>query len=305
VKILIAEDQPIAAESLRRTLALLGHEVSVAADGAAAWEALQATQISLLISDWVMPRMNGVELCQRVRAGALDRYVYTILLTSKDRREDRLKGLRAGADDFLTKPLDPDELAVRLEVAGRILGVHEELARRNARLAELASIDGLTGVKNRRRFHEELDTHFALWVRKGTPLSLVLLDLDHFKQYNDTFGHPAGDEVLRAVAGLLEGATRECDVAARYGGEEFAVLLPATGADGAAEIAERLRERIELAPWALWGVTASLGVATADGHTRDGAALVEAADRALYDSKRSGRNRVTRHRRAVWSPTGA
>jgi len=302
MKILIAEDHPFSALFLRRLLERMGHEVTVTTDGVQAWETLQTTPFSVLISDWVMPRMNGLELCQRIRGTTLDSYVYAILLTSKDRRQDRLEGLRAGADDFLTKPPDLDELAVRLEVAARILKVHDELARQNARLAELASIDELTGVKNRRRFHEDLDIWFALWARKKTPpLSLVLLDVDRFKEYNDTFGHPAGDEVLRAVAGMLRDITREHDVAARYGGEEFVVLLPSTSADDAVVIAERLRDRIEQVPWALRAVTASLGVATTDTHITSSAALVEAADRALYHSKRAGRNRVTHDRHVTRS----
>src|SRR3954451_3131712 len=145
MKILIAEDNRTAALFLRKTLERMGHEIAVAADGIEAWESVQTTPVPLLISDWVMPRMNGLELCRRVRSRVDGVYTYVILLTSKDLRGDRLEGLRAGADDFLTKPPDPEELAVRLEVAGRILGVHAELARQNAKLVELASVDELTG----------------------------------------------------------------------------------------------------------------------------------------------------------------
>ena len=299
MKILIAEDNPTSAMFLRRTLERLGHEVTVTADGAAAWEAVQASPVTLLISDWVMPRMDGLELCRKIRARESGEYTYVVLLTSKDLRGDRLEGLRAGADDFLTKPPDAEELAVRLEVAGRIIAVHEALARQNARLAELAAVDELTGAKNRRRFREDLEMFFAVSARHGTLLSLVMLDVDHFKQYNDAFGHPAGDDVLRAVSLALREATRDQDVVARYGGEEFVVLLPSTSADDAMVVAERLRERIERLPWTLRGVTASLGVATTGPGIPDSSALVESADQALYLSKRSGRNRVTSHRLAV------
>jgi diguanylate cyclase (GGDEF)-like protein len=194
------------------------------------------------------------------------------------------------------------DLTERKQAESALRQAHDELARQNAKLADLASVDELTRVKNRRRFQEDMDIFFSISVRKGTPLSLVMLDVDHFKQYNDTFGHPAGDEVLRAVAGLLREATREHDVAARYGGEEFVVLLPSTSADDAMVMAERLRDRIERVPWALRKVTASLGVATTAGDIPTGAALVEAADHALYRSKRAGRNRVTHHRHAVAVP---
>lgn len=299
MRILIAEDQPTSALFLLRTLERMGHEVDVAHDGLQAWEVLQRGLTPVLISDWMMPRMDGLELCRRVRSRAANSYTYVILLTSKDRREDRLEGLRAGADDFLTKPPDADELAVRLGVASRILSVHEALARQNARLAELATVDELTGVKNRRRFREDLDMFFALWARQETPFSLVMLDVDHFKQYNDAFGHPAGDDVLRTVAGLLREGTRQQDVVARYGGEEFVVLLPSTTADDALNMAERLRERIEQSSWSLRNVTVSAGVSTTAPDITSSSSLVVAADQALYRSKRFGRNRVTHERYAI------
>jgi diguanylate cyclase (GGDEF)-like protein len=305
MKILIAEDNPTSALFLRRTLSGKGHEVIVTADGIDAWEAMQAGPVPLLISDWVMPRMNGLELCRLVRGREACDYTYVILLTSRDGRADRLEGLRAGADDFLTKPLDPDELAVRLEIAGRILAVHEALARQNAKLAELASVDELTGVKNRRRFREDLDMYFALWSRQKTPLSLIMLDVDNFKRYNDAFGHPAGDEVLRGFARQLREGSRDHDVVARYGGEEFVVLLPSTPPDDAIYIAERLRVRIERMPSALRPITASLGVATTCDALPACSALVEAADQALYRSKHSGRNRVTHYRQLTETDANA
>jgi diguanylate cyclase (GGDEF)-like protein len=220
-------------------------------------------------------------------------------LTSRESREDKLEGLRAGADDFLIKPPDPDELAVRLEIAGRILNVHEVLAEKNRRLAELATIDELTQLWNRRRFNEDLEQQVAISTRAGTPLSLILLDVDRFKQYNDTYGHPAGDEVLRGVSATLRACVREHDMVARFGGEEFAVLLPTTDADAALVVAERLRAAIAARPWPLGTVTASFGVATARPARAESAArLVEQADQALYRAKRAGRNRVAHDREA-------
>jgi two-component system chemotaxis response regulator CheY len=294
MKILIAEDQKVAALYLRRTLEKLGHEVEIAPDGEAAWRMICDGGVSLLISDWMMPNLDGPELCRRLRASPPNRYIYIILLTSLDRHEDRVKGLRAGADDFLTKPPDPDELAVRLEIAERILAVHDQLARQNALLAELAATDELTGAKNRRRFREDLDLFFAQANRLGLPLSVIMLDIDHFKRYNDAFGHPAGDHVLQQVGRMLRSTVRGHDVVARYGGEEFVVLLPATSAADAFEVAERLRGSIAGHDWPHRAVTASFGVATYGPDTPDAVALVERADRALYASKEAGRNR-TRH----------
>ncbi|HZW35055.1 MAG TPA: diguanylate cyclase [Isosphaeraceae bacterium] len=292
MKILIAEDQPTAALFLRRNLEKMGHEVAIAPDGETAWQMIRHGEASVLISDWMMPNLDGLELCQRLRTTGCDRYIYIILLTSLDRREDRLQGLRAGADDFLTKPPDQDELALRLEIAERILAVHDQLAQYNLRLAELATTDELTGVKNRRRFREDLDLLFSQAVRHNLPLSLILLDIDHFKQYNDTFGHPAGDQVLQGIGATLRAAVRRHDVVARYGGEEFVVLLPATDAGDAAELAERLRSTIAGRPWPHRTVTASFGVATTDSDIASAAALVDNADRALYQAKQTGRDRI-------------
>ena len=244
MKILIAEDQAPSALYLSRTLENMGHEVAVAPDGEHAWRLVKSGLAPLLISDWMMPLLDGPSLCRRIRSDAAERYTYIILLTSRDRKEDRLEGLRAGADDFLTKPPDSDELAVRLEIAERILKVHAQLARQNERLSELAAIDELTGTKNRRRFREDLDLLYAQAQRLASPLSLIMLDLDHFKEYNDTFGHPAGDEILRRVGSALRSALRSHDVVARYGGEEFVILLPATDEDEAMVVAERLRSSI-------------------------------------------------------------
>ena len=296
MQILIAEDQPTAALFLSRTLEKMGHHVAVARDGEEAWRTLRQGAAPLLISDWMMPNLDGPNLCRRIRAVGGDRYIYIILLTSRDRREDRLTGLRAGADDFLTKPPDADELALRLEIAERILAVHDQLARQNTRLAELATVDELTGTKNRRRFREDLELLFTQALRMRSSLSLIMLDIDHFKQFNDTFGHPAGDDVLHRVGSILSTAVRSHDVVARYGGEEFVVLLPATEADEALEVAERLRIAISSRTWLHRQVTASLGVATTCSDTLTAAILLNQADQALYHSKQNGRDRSSHHR---------
>lgn len=170
-----------------------------------------------------------------------------------------------------------------------------ELMQAISRLVELAATDALTGLRNRRFFNESLDTACSLGHRHGLPLSMIMVDVDHFKQYNDTFGHRAGDDVLRVVAATLRESVREHDVAARYGGEEFAVLLMATDAEGAIQFSERLRETVASFLWPLRQITISLGVATLEPTTKEPCDLVEAADQALYRSKLAGRNRVTHH----------
>ena len=271
----------------------MGHEVNTADGGEAAWEAIQRDPSFLVISDWIMPGMDGLELCRRIRERKGEHYTYFVLLTARDNPRDRLEGLRAGADDFLAKPAEPQELAVHLQIAGRILGVQAELERQNGRLEALATTDELTGLNNRRRFFEALDCHFALASRQRLPLSLVMLDVDHFKAYNDEFGHSAGDDVLRGVAELLRDRTRGHDTAARYGGEEFVVLLPATGPIVARGMAERLRGAFERRAWPRRPITVSLGVATMTPRMRRAAELVDQADRALYHAKGGGRNRVS------------
>jgi two-component system chemotaxis response regulator CheY len=299
MKILIAEDQAPTSRYLRRLLEQMGHEVIEAGDGEEAWELIRRDQSLLLISDWMMPRLDGLELCRRIRSQITEGYIYIILLSARTGRDDKLKGLNAGADDFLTKPLDADELCVRLEIASRILEVHQTLGRQNSRLIEMATTDELTGVNNRRRFGEDLHLHAALAARHGLPLSLIMLDVDHFKHFNDSFGHPAGDEVLRTIATILRSEVREHDLVARYGGEEFVLLLPSTGSEAATEVAERLRKAISKGTWNMVPLTASFGVATTDPtHSISVEELIAQADEALYHSKNAGRNRVTH----IWSP---
>ena len=227
-----------------------------------AWRLIQQEHFPVVLSDWMMPGLDGLELCRRIRSLAGRPYTYFVMFTGRAGFEDRLEALAAGADDFLGKPFDPRELVARLEIARRLLAIQDELERKNVALRELATTDELTGLKNRRSFFEMLESYFALAARQRSPLSLVLLDVDHFKTYNDAFGHPAGDQLLRGVADVLRGTTRAHDTVARHGGEEFAVLLPATGSVVARSLATRLQETIERRDWPHSPVTASFGVAT-------------------------------------------
>lgn len=474
MRVLVAEDTPVSAMVLRRALERHGHEVTVATDGAEAWPLIETGLYPLVVSDWMMPEVDGLELCRRMRQSPVSRFCYMILLTARSAREDRIEALQAGADDFLVKPLDAGELAARLAVAERIINMQSELTGRaeelermhenmrrqndhlanltqtmrlaqdrfhylfdglpapcfsydvdgvvrewnrscarvfgweshdafmrniwdvigpsepearaacermfrntieqavigeaprpvewraysrdgraidllsntipmrlhhgevtgaisasvditemkvlqselglhlgkardlntrleaqartleqaNERLGRLAITDGLTGLVNHRRFREDLERNYEESLATGRPLSIVILDVDRFKSFNDTFGHPAGDQVLSGLAAILRDNARERFSVARYGGEEFVAVLPGTGIHGGMTVAERLRMAIASHQWPLRPITASFGVATAPPVDGGPSALVDAADRALYQAKALGRNRV-------------
>ncbi len=447
MRVLIAEDSTVALKVLERSLRQLGYEVVVAPDGGAAWRAYQVDPTPIVITDWEMPEMSGLELCRAIRSHGGAHYTYLMMLTARGQKEDKLEALEAGADAFLSKPLDTAELQASLRVAERILlaeatlqqqkqqlqdlneelqsqnesllltqrliehanrrftelfehvpvacftvdlegrihewnlaaqqlygyakeevlfqsvyekvfhgasasRLHEMLQRvlqgstitgiesedhdregnlhyvirsafpiRNAqreavgaivsvvdvtyrveyenqlkalnqKLQSLAVTDGLTGLHNHRAFQDYLEEQFQLAVRNRLPLSLILMDVDHFKQYNDTFGHQAGDEVLRTVAQILKERVREGDFVARYGGEEFVVVLPRADEESAAMVAERLRQAVEAENWTLRPVTGSFGVASLRPDMETRQELIEAADQALYQAKKNGRNRV-------------
>jgi two-component system chemotaxis response regulator CheY len=293
MKILIVDDQKTTGLALSQILEAHGHDTRLITSGADAWDAITSEDWRLILTDWVMPDMDGLELCRRIRGRVGDPYRYVIMVTAHSERTQRLEGLEAGADDFLTKPVDEEELLVRLAIARRILAVQADLEEKNRCLAELADTDPLTGLANRRRLTR---------ITGGRPadgplssLSVVSLDIDHFKSYNDKFGHTAGDKVLRIVSRLLRSGTRPDDLVARTGGEEFVIVMPRTGSDEAVAIAERLRCSIAEFQWPLRKVTASLGVATVRGplSSVSYSVALEAADRAVYGSKAAGRNRVT------------
>jgi diguanylate cyclase (GGDEF)-like protein len=295
MRVLIAEDEEVTAARLRGCLVAMGHDVVVATDGLQAWELIQKDHMPLVISDWSMPHLDGPSLCRRIRGQVDSLYTYVMLLTAKAGQADRMDGLRAGADDFLIKPVHPDELAVRLEIARRILAVQERLQRQNEMLAELASTDELTGLANRREFFRMLETNFAVATRQGIPLSLVFFDVDHFKTYNDAFGHIAGDGALRMFGQTVRATVREHETVARYGGEEFAAILLGTSRGAARDAAERLRSAIAKRDWPHRRITASFGVSTIGPAVRTVTQLVDQADVALYLSKRQGRDRVSHY----------
>ena len=304
MKILIADDSPTPRLMLQRELEGLGHECIVACDGTEAWELFQGSGVDVVVSDWMMPGMDGDELCRRVRADTEAPYAYFILHTSLEDLKHVVQGMQAGADDYLTKPFQRDQLATRLIAADRITALHRQLASQQAELERLNSMlfedsrhDRLTGLGNRRRLDEDLERLADQVRRYDHALSVVLFDVDRFKQYNDSAGHAAGDEVLRRVAGTLAEQCRSADAAYRYGGEELLVAFPEQDLRRASIAAERMRSAIEGLAIPHPGVTPPAVVTVSGGVACMGAAetvasLLGRADAALYRAKEEGRNRI-------------
>ncbi len=295
MKVLVAEDNPVTRRLLQRSLERWDYEVVVASDGTEARQILFSSDApKLAILDWIMPGIDGVEICRDLRQRDCASYIYTLLLTSKATREDLLKGLAAGADDYLVKPIDPLELQARLRSGQRILALQDQLIAARESMREQATRDPLTGVWNRREALDVLQREFHRARRLHAPLVVVMLDLDHFKRINDTRGHQAGDAVLTEVARRLLTVMRPYDSLGRYGGEEFMVIAPGCDAQSGLELAERLRESVAAAPVSLLcdslAVTLSLGVASL-ADDADPESLIHRADQALYSAKNAGRNR--------------
>jgi diguanylate cyclase (GGDEF)-like protein len=291
--VLVVDDDEIAARALRRVIENLGHRCVVAPDGARALEIVATSQVDIVFSDWRMPALDGLELCRAIRALG-ERYIYFILMTGSHERRGLLDAMRAGADDYLEKPLDIDTVEARLLCAQRVLHVHETLRQRNRtlrrdsqRFLEISRVDALTGVGNRRSLGDDLAVARDALGRYGTACAVAMCDVDHFKTYNDAFGHIAGDHALKQVVGAIERALRASDRVYRFGGEEFVVLLPEQDRTRARAAMERVRKAVERsAP-----VTISVGITELRRDDLDETAI-ERADEALYEAKRSGRNRV-------------
>jgi diguanylate cyclase (GGDEF)-like protein len=253
-----------------------------------------------MITDWEMPEMDGVALCRAVRSANLDGYVYTILLTSRDAIEHLVQGLQAGADDYLTKPVLEPELLARLNTGKRIVTLERSLRAVNEENRRLSVTDALTGAFNRRYLMEKLPQEIERSARYDHRVSLLMCDIDHFKRVNDTYGHQAGDEVLRSVVSLIRTQVRNTDWIARYGGEEFVIVLPETTYTNARKVADTLREALTQLPIDFQGatlnVTASFGVTGWENAVPAEAsvdAMVARCDASVYESKAAGRNRVS------------
>jgi two-component system, cell cycle response regulator len=298
VKVLIAEDDMVSRRLLEASLTRWGYGVAVTRDGFEAWEVLQGTDPPpLAILDWMMPGMDGVEVCRKVRQRGQEPYIYLLLLTTKGRKENIIEGLDAGADDYLTKPFDPHELQVRLRTGKRIVTLQAELIEARETLRIQATHDPLTGLWNRRAILDILANELARSRREGVPVAVVIADLDHFKRINDSYGHMVGDTALCEAVSRMRGLLRPYDAIGRYGGEEFLMVLPGCTSQDALKLAERLRIGIGQEPVKIPGgtiaLTSSLGVAASDAiAVPDATALIRAADTALYRAKAGGRNYV-------------
>jgi two-component system, cell cycle response regulator len=285
--ILVVDDNPDKLNLIKAALDLAGYNVTTATDGDEALTAIESYQPDLVITDVMMPRMNGYELAQRIRANPVTKFIPVIMQTAAGRRtEDLRRANEAGALGYITDPTDLDLLLARTRTLLEFkayLDVCEEAA----------FTDHLTGLANRRRFERQLEREVARMERYGHAFSLLMIDIDRFKDLNDSFGHDAGDDAIRRLSKVLREGTRGIDLAARIGGEEFAVLLVETSKQGGFEVAERLRAAIKVLemPKARY-ITASFGVAECPTDAQTAAGVLKAADVALYEAKRNGRDRV-------------
>ncbi len=327
-RVLIVDDDPAMLRLLEKYLVKSGYDVLQATNGQEALRIVLAEAPAIVVTDWMMPEMDGLELCRTLRQHEGVRFVYLIIVTAHSDVDHLVEAFAAGADDFLSKPVDKHELVARLragehiarleyDLSKRTIEVHrlnaematanERLAMVNDKLKRMATTDELTGLLNRREAMNKLRELCSAKERYGHRFSCILLDIDHFKAFNDTHGHAVGDTVLREMGTLMRTNIRTTDLACRIGGEEFLVLCPNVGAQGAAVCAEHLRTAVEEYDFPHQGTslkaTISLGVAEYDPETSNPEEVLKRADDALYAAKRAGRNRVTTADQAVPSPT--
>jgi two-component system, cell cycle response regulator len=297
MKILVADDSPIYRKLVEQSLSQEQYTVLFAKSGQQAMDLFIEHQPALVITDWSMPDISGIELCQRIRRDHKEFYAYVILLTGNTDKEEVIEGLAAGADDYLTKPFHPGELQARVRVGRRIVDLHREIQDKNRQLEEMALTDSLTGLPNRRAIDLWASRQLRAAVRHDFPIWAVMADLDHFKSINDTYGHDAGDIVLKSFAELLKSNTRSSDICGRLGGEEFLAVITYVEKENATIPIERIRKQLAAQEFTVghrtFGATASFGIAgiraTASPDFSD---LVARADAALYAAKRQGRNRI-------------
>lgn len=296
-RILIAEDDPVSRRILQAFLERWGYEVVVATDGAHALQILESDgSPSLAILDWMMPGMDGPQVCEKVRARNKRPYAYILLLTARSQKDDVLVGLESGADDYLTKPFHAPELRARLHVGERILDLQNGLIAAREELLFRATHDELTGLVNRRVVLEAVAREHARHTREGGNFSVIILDIDHFKKINDTYGHLAGDAVLKELALRVTRCLRPYDTVGRYGGEEFVIVLPSQDRSSAGVVCDRVLKSLRSAPFETEqgqiSLTASCGIAVSSSpRPVDPQLLLHLADEALYKAKANGRDR--------------
>ena len=298
-RILLVEDSAVYRRLISRHLREWGFDVAVAKTGLEGWAVLEKPgSPALALLDWIMPGMDGVELCRKIRQrGPGEQYIYSILLTIKEGRTDLLKAMEAGADDYLVKPFDEQELRARVLVGCRIVQLQRDLVAAREAMRNAATYYLLTGLLNRREILARLKQELDRCSREDKPASIIIADIDHFKAVNDEMGHLAGDEVLAEVGRRLQSSTRSYDAVGRYGGEEFLLVLPGCDFLPTFRRADQIRTSIANAPVVTSAgrrtVTLSMGIAVTEGRgEQDLQALLLRADAALYEAKRKGRNRV-------------
>ena len=296
--VLVADDDPGSLLVAKAAVARSSHDCLTAKNGDEAWALFLEHRPDVVVTDWMMPGLDGLALSRAIRAQAPDLYTYIVLLTSQGSRDDVLAGLAAGADDYVTKPLDPFVLHTRLLVAKRVTTLHADLAHYRKMLSQQARTDPLTGLGNRLKLTEDLAQLHARSQRYGEEYCLAMCDVDNFKRYNDIYGHQAGDLALRAVAAALARVARSSDGVYRYGGEEFLLVLPSQSKQGAKDMLERALLAVQGLNIIHTGdptghVTLSAGIsAFTRGRHADADRVLGEADAALYTAKAAGRNRV-------------
>jgi len=295
--ILVIDDSKLIVHVANKMLSNSGHNVLLAGDGETGLELANSKKPDLILLDLILPGIDGYQVCQQIKSNDNTKDIPVIMLTSKAEHADKVKGLKLGASDYVTKPFDEGELIARVQTHLRIKELYESLQEKNRLLLEMANRDGLTGLYNHRYFQETLSKDFPKAVRYKEDLSYLMFDIDHFKKFNDTYGHQTGDVVLKTLGSLIVKLLRDSDLAARYGGEEFAVILYHTIKEDAFIIAERIRKTVEEYEFRsedlVLKVTISIGLASNDHpDVQDAKTLIECADKALYKAKAEGRNRI-------------
>jgi two-component system cell cycle response regulator len=300
LKVLVADDSAVYRKLVEQAFADANYLLLVARSGQEAIDLISEHFPAIVITDWVMPDLSGIELCQRIRAGSQHPYTYVIILTSVSEKENVVRGLAAGADDYLTKPFHPEELLARVEVGRRLVELHRQVAAKNRLLEELALTDSLTCLPNRRAIDEWASRQLSGAARHGFPFWVVMADLDNFKSVNDSSGHDAGDKVLKRFAEILKTNSRRSNICGRIGGEEFLFILTHADKENVASVVERVRRQFEEQDFFFGNrvvkVTASFGISGFQGEQGllppDFSSLLSQADLALYTAKHRGRNRV-------------
>jgi len=295
--VLVVDDSPVARKLVEHALPSDEYTILPAATVQQAVELFATHRPGLVITDWLMPDLSGIELCQRIRSDFQNSFTYIIILTGISEKSEIVKGLQAGADEYLTKPFHADELLARAAVGRRIIGLHREVEAKNRLLEQLALTDELTELPNRRAIEQWATRQFSGAVRHDFPFWVVMADIDQFKLVNDSYGHEAGDAVLKKFSQILRDNTRQSDICGRIGGDEFVLIISHAAREGIEVLVQRIREQLEFQRFAFnrdgRPVTASFGIAGFDhGHLKKFERLMVQADAALYAAKRLGRNRV-------------